>query len=443
MQRVHVVGGGLAGCEAAWQLASRGVDVVLYEMRPERQTPAHTTGLLGELVCSNSLKSEELSNASGLLKAEMRLMGSLVMQAAEAARVPGGSALAVDRTVFASFLTARIEQHPRVEVVRQEITELDPSDGQVTVVATGPLTSAQLAQSLKRLTGEEYLYFYDAAAPIVAAESLDMAKLFWGSRWGKGGDDYLNAPMTEVQYETFWRALVAAERYPLKDFEREVFFEACMPIEELAKRGRDTLAFGPLKPVGLMPPGWTDRPYAVVQLRIDNRERTLFNLVGFQTNLRWGEQDRVFRLIPGLENAEFVRYGVMHRNVYINSPSVLRDTGQMRSYPHILIAGQLSGVEGYLESAASGILTGINAWRLVNGQEPLSFPRETMLGALMSYISDQSKETLQPMHAAFGLLPPVAVRGGRRQRRQAQAERAIAALRGFLRDQGLLQQTCD
>lgn len=440
VDRVRIIGGGLAGCEAAWQLASRGVDVVLYEMRPERQTPAHSTDLLGELVCSNSLKSEELTNAAGLLKAEMRLLGSLIIHAADAARVPGGSALAVDRIEFASFLTSRIEQHPRVKVVRQEITELDPEDEQITIIATGPLTSTAFAQSLKELTGEEYLYFYDAAAPIVTAESLDMSKLFWGSRWGKGGDDYLNSAMTEEQYQAFWNALVSAEKHPIKDFEKEVFFEACMPVEELAKRGRDTLAFGPLKPVGLVPPGWTDRPYAVVQLRIDNRERTLLNLVGFQTNLRWGEQDRVFRMIPGLENAEFVRYGVMHKNVYINSPSVLRDTGQVRAYPHILIAGQLSGVEGYLESAASGILAGINAYRLVRNEEPLSLPCETMLGALMSYISDRSKEALQPMHASFGLLPSATARGGRKQKRQAQAEKALAKLGDHLRSHSLLQQ---
>lgn len=439
MDRVRIIGGGLAGCEAAWQLASRGIDVTLYEMRPMQLTPAHSTGFLGELVCSNSLKSEELTNGAGLLKAEMRLLGSLIMQAADASRVPGGAALVVDRTEFATYLTNHLEQHPRVTIVRQEVTDLDPSAEGVTVVASGPLTSPALAESLKRLTGEEYLYFYDAAAPIVTFESLDMSKLFWGSRWGKGDEDYLNAPMTEEQYDSFWRALVSAERHPLKEFEKEVFFEACMPIEELARRGRDTLAFGPLKPVGLVPPGWTSRPYAVVQLRIDNRDRTLFNLVGFQTNLKWGEQDRVFRMIPGLENAEFVRYGVMHRNVYINSPSLLKVTTQMRDYPNILIAGQLSGVEGYLESAASGILAGINASRLIQGQSALSLPTDTMLGALMSYICDESKETLQPMHASFGLLPPVTVRGGRKQRRQAQAERALDSLRSFLQEHGLVQ----
>lgn len=437
MGGVRIIGGGLAGSEAAWQLASRGIDVSLYEMRPGRMTPAHSTELLGELVCSNSLKSEELSNAGGLLKAEMRLMGSLIMQAAERAKVPAGAALAVDRTEFASFVTASLERHPRVRLIREEITEIDPSDDSVTIIATGPLTSTSLVSSVRALTGADYLYFYDAAAPIVSTESLDMSRLFWGSRWGKGESDYLNAPMTKEQYEAFWHALVTAERHSLKEFEQEIFFEACMPVEELAKRGKDTLAYGPLKPVGLMPPGWSSRPYAVVQLRIDNRERTLFNLVGFQTNLKWGEQDRVFRMIPGLENAEFVRYGVMHRNIYVNSPSVLLSTAQMRSYPHILIAGQLSGVEGYLESAASGILSGINASRLVSGQPAVSLPNTTMLGALMRYISDEEKQDFQPMHVSFGLLPPSNAKGGRKQKRQALARESLRTLGAFLREHDL------
>jgi methylenetetrahydrofolate--tRNA-(uracil-5-)-methyltransferase len=438
MGGVRIIGGGLAGSEAAWQLASRGIDVSLYEMRPGRMTPAHSTGLLSELVCSNSLKSEDLSNAAGLLKAEMRMMGSLTMQAADKARVPAGAALAVDRAEFATSVTAALEQHPRVHIFREEFADVDPSDDTVTIIATGPLTSESLISSIKALTGAEYLYFYDAAAPIVSAESLDMSRLFWGSRWGKGESDYLNAPMTKEEYEAFWHALVTAERHPLKQFEKEVFFEACMPVEELARRGKDTLAFGPLKPVGLMPPGWSNRPYAVVQLRIDNRERTLFNLVGFQTNLRWGEQDRVFRMIPGLENAEFVRYGVMHRNVYIDSPSVLLSTAQMRCYPHILIAGQLSGVEGYLESAASGILSGINASRLVRGQPAVSLPDTTMLGALMRYISDEGKQAFQPMHASFGLLPSSDVKGGRKQKRQAQATESLRTLGAFLSEHGLV-----
>jgi methylenetetrahydrofolate--tRNA-(uracil-5-)-methyltransferase len=402
MASVRVIGGGLAGSEAAWHLAEQGVDVDLYEMRPQTMTPAHSTGLLGELVCSNSLKSEDLSNAAGLLKAEMRLMGSLVMEAAEAARVPAGSALAVDRHEFAEFITARLQSHPRINLIRQEVTQLHPNDGLVTVVATGPLTSQPLSDFLMRLTGGEHLYFYDAAAPIVSADSLDMGKLFWGSRWGKGDADYLNAPMTEEEYDAFWQALVTAEGHELKEFEREVFFEGCMPVEVLASRGRHTLAFGPLKPVGLIPPGWSSRPYAVVQLRIDNRERTLFNLVGFQTNLKWGEQERVFRLIPGLERAEFVRYGVMHRNVYLNAPAVLKSTCEMRDYPGVFIAGQLSGVEGYLESSASGILAGMNAAKRVRGLEPVSLPEETVFGALMSYVTYEGKETLQPMHVSFG-----------------------------------------
>jgi len=437
MPKVRVIGGGLAGSEAAWHLAELGVDVDLYEMRPHNMTPAHSTGLLGELVCSNSLKSEELSNAAGLLKEEMRLMGSLVMEAAEAARVPAGSALAVDRHEFARFITERLENHPRVNLIRQEVTQLNPNDGLVTVVATGPLTSKSFSSVLQELTGGEHLYFYDAAAPIVSASSLDMSKLFWGSRYGKGDADYLNAPMTEEEYERFWQALVTAERHELKEFEREVFFEGCMPVEVLASRGRDTLAFGPLKPVGLTPPGWSGRPYAVVQLRIDNRERTLFNLVGFQTNLKWGEQERVFRLIPGLERAEFVRYGVMHRNVYLNAPAVLRSTCELRDHPGIFIAGQLSGVEGYLESSASGILAGMNAGRRVRGLEPFSLPEETVFGALMSYVSYEGKENLQPMHVSFGLLPSAAAKGGKKQKRLAQAERSLRVLATFLNEHDL------
>jgi methylenetetrahydrofolate--tRNA-(uracil-5-)-methyltransferase len=445
MASVRVIGGGLAGSEAAWHLAEQGVDVDLYEMRPQTMTPAHSTGLLGELVCSNSLKSEDLSNAAGLLKAEMRLMGSLVMEAAEAARVPAGSALAVDRHEFAEFITARLQSHPRINLIRQEVTQLHPNDGLVTVVATGPLTSQPLSDFLMRLTGGEHLYFYDAAAPIVSADSLDMGKLFWGSRWGKGDADYLNAPMTEEEYDAFWQALVTAEGHELKEFEREVFFEGCMPVEVLASRGRHTLAFGPLKPVGLIPPGWSSRPYAVVQLRIDNRERTLFNLVGFQTNLKWGEQERVFRLIPGLERAEFVRYGVMHRNVYLNAPAVLKSTCEMRDYPGVFIAGQLSGVEGYLESSASGILAGMNAAKRVRGLEPVSLPEETVFGALMSYVTYEGKETLQPMHVSFGLLPRADAKGGKKQKRLAQAERSLRVLRAFLKehDSGPSSRGCE
>lgn len=431
MTRIRVIGGGLAGSEAAWQAALLGAEVLLHEMRPHMTTPAHHTAYLAELVCSNSLKSEDPTTAAGLLKEELRLLDSIILAYAHRAQVPAGGALAVDRNQFAELVTEKIQTHPRITVVREEITSIDPHPDDVTVIASGPLTSPPLAAELQRLTGNEHLYFYDAAAPIVTRESLNMDRLFWGSRYGRGEADYLNAPMDEQQYLRFWEALVNAQRHELKEFEDESFFEGCMPIEVLAVRGKDTLAFGPLRPVGLNPPGWTKTPYAVVQLRIDNKERTLFNLVGFQTNLKWGEQERVFRLIPGLERAEFVRYGVMHRNIYIDSPRLLAPTAQLKAFPRLFVAGQLSGVEGYIESTASGALAGINAALLAQGVKPLQVPETTMLGALMAYITYREKRNFQPMNATFGLLPPLAERVPKKKRRQLLAKRALERMRSF------------
>ena len=429
--RVTVIGGGLAGSEAAWQVARRGVPVRLYEMRPVKTTPAHHTDRLAELVCSNSLRGAQLDQAPGLLKEEMRRLGSLIMAAADASAIPAGSALAVDREEFSRRVTEAIAQHPLIEVVRQEVTE-PPAEGPV-IIATGPLTSDALSAWIREFTGEEYLSFYDAAAPIVTYESLDLSKMYRASRYGKGsGDDYLNCPMTKEEYEAFWEALVHAERHVPHDFEQGLYFEGCLPIEEMARRGPDTLRFGPLKPVGLPDPRTGREPYAVVQLRRDNRYGTLYNMVGFQTSLKWGEQKRVFRMIPGLENAEFARYGVMHRNTFICSPKVLLPTMQTRRRPDLFFAGQITGVEGYIESAATGIVAGVNAARLVRGEEPVAFPPETAHGALTRYITEAHPEHFQPMNIAFGLLPPLErrVRDARR-RKLLMAERALAALEAF------------
>ncbi|MBX6377052.1 MAG: methylenetetrahydrofolate--tRNA-(uracil(54)-C(5))-methyltransferase (FADH(2)-oxidizing) TrmFO [Clostridia bacterium] len=435
---VVVVGGGLAGCEAAWHVAQAGLRVRLYEMRPVRQTEVHRTGDLAELVCSNSFRGASLEHAPGLLKEEMRRLGSLVMSVADRVAVPAGAALAVDREAFARGVTEAIETHPLVEVCREEVREI-PTE-RPCVVATGPLTSPPLAEALRAFTGERHLSFFDAAAPIVTLESVDMAKVFRASRYGRGDDDaYLNCPLDEGEYRRFWEALVTAEIHQPHDFEADLrFFEGCLPVEEMARRGYDTLRFGPMKPVGLVDPRTGRQPYAVVQLRQDNREGTLFNLVGFQTSLKWGEQRRVFRLIPGLENAEFVRYGVMHRNLFLCSPRLLLPTLQARRDPGLLFAGQMTGVEGYVESAATGIVAGINAARLATGREPLSFPVETAVGALCHYIATANPETFQPMNIAFGLLPPPdRPVHDRRRRRQRQAQRALAALAAFVEQQGL------
>ena len=441
---VTIVGGGLAGSEAAWQAAERGVRVALYEMRPHRMTPAHVSDRLAELVCSNSLGSDLPDRAGGLLKAELRRLGSLVLACADEARVPAGGALAVDRERFAAEVTRRIEAHPRIQVVREEVAAIPEGPA---VIATGPLTSDVLAQAIARLAGQEHLYFYDALAPIVAADSIDTSVAFRASRYGKGDADYVNCPMTEEEYVRFVEALVAAERFPLHGFEREAacsqeqarspeqerFFEGCLPVEVLAARGREALAFGPLRPVGLADPRTGKRPYAVVQLRQDNLAGTLYNMVGFQTNLRQREQERVFRLIPGLARAEFVRYGQMHRNTFINAPQLLEPTMGFRGRPGLFFAGQITGVEGYVGSVGSGWVAGVNAARLVWGQEALILPGTTMLGALCHYVSHADPAAFQPMKANFGLLPPLErpVRD-KRKRYAAYVARALADLEAYL-----------
>ncbi|MGO0122701.1 FADH(2)-oxidizing methylenetetrahydrofolate--tRNA-(uracil(54)-C(5))-methyltransferase TrmFO [Desulfothermobacter acidiphilus] len=431
--RVVVVGAGLAGAEAAWQIARRGVRVKLYEMRPYRMTPAHRSGYAGELVCSNSLRAEGRENAVGLLKEEMRLLGSLIMEAADAHRVPAGGSLAVDRERFAAHITAKLEAHPLIDLERTEVTALP--DHSPTIIATGPLTSPSLSAAIRELTGEDYLYFYDAVAPIVTLESINQERVFWSSRYNKGEPAYINCPMTQEEYERFFQELVAAERIPLKEFEQEIHFEGCMPIEVMAARGKETLLYGPLKPVGLIDPRTGQRPYAVVQLRQDNREGTLFNMVGFQTNLKWGEQNRVFRLIPGLEQAEFVRYGMMHRNTFLNAPLLLQPTLLCSRRPGLFFAGQITGVEGYVESAAAGLVAGINAARLVRGEELLVFPPVTAHGALLHYITTADPRYFQPMNINYGLFPPLEERvRDKRQRRLLLAARALAVLRDFIRE---------
>lgn len=405
---VTVIGAGLAGAEAAWQIVKRGVKVRLYEMRPEKQTPAHKSGDFAELVCSNSLRSAALENAVGLLKEEMRRLDSLIMSCADGTKVPAGGALAVDRNLFAGCVTEKLTGHPLVEIIRREIHEI-PADG-VVILATGPLTSEILSEAVRRFTGNDYLYFYDAVAPIVSAESINMDRVFRSSRYGKGDSAYLNCPFTREEYETFWDALVKAEKAPRKEFDREVHFEGCMPVETLAARGRDTLRYGPLKPVGLTDPRTNKGSHAVAQLRQENNEGSLFNLVGFQTSLKWSEQQKVFRLIPGLENAEFVRFGVMHRNTYINSPVLLDSTYQSKTRPGLFFAGQITGVEGYVESAASGLVAGINAARLAQGKEPFVFPPETAHGALAHYITSADPARFQPMNINFGLFPSPGVK---------------------------------
>jgi methylenetetrahydrofolate--tRNA-(uracil-5-)-methyltransferase len=429
MEVVKIVGGGLAGSEAAWQLAERGIKVKLYEMRPSKLTPAHHTGYFAELVCSNSLRSDRLENAAGLLKEELRRMGSLIIRCADDNRVPAGAALAVDREGFARQVTELILSHPNIEVVREEVEEIPKG---YTIIATGPLTSDKLSESIKGAIQANYLYFYDAAAPIVAAESIDRELIFKASRYGKGGNHYLNCPFTEEEYNRFWEQLVKAEVHPVKEFEKLKVFEGCMPIEVMAKRGKDTLLYGPLKPVGLIDPRTGKQPYAVAQLRQDNLEGTLYNLVGFQTNLKWGEQKRVFGMIPGLKNAEFVRYGVMHRNTYINSTKVLLPTLQLKTDAKLLFAGQITGVEGYIESTACGLVAGINMYKIVREQSPLIFPQQTAIGSLLHYITRPGVSSFQPMNVNFGLLPPLEKRiKNKLERNRMLSERALTALKKF------------
>jgi methylenetetrahydrofolate--tRNA-(uracil-5-)-methyltransferase len=443
---VTVVGGGLAGSEAAWQAARLGARVVIYEMRPGTMTPAHTTGALAELVCSNSLGSDLVGRAPGLLKEELRRLGSLIIAVADATKLPAGSALAVDREGFAATVTSRVEAHPGITVLRQEATEIPGTEGGPVILASGPLTSPPLAQAVQRLTGHDNLYFFDAIAPIVEAESIDMDIAFRASRYDRGEldeGDYINCPMTETEYDAFYAALIDAERIPLRAFENDTddaaraFFEGCLPVEVLASRGRQALAFGPLRPVGLVDPRTGRRPFAVVQLRQDDAAGTLYNLVGFQTNLKYGEQDRVLRMIPGLAKAEFVRYGSMHRNTYVNAPALLHPTLQVRERPRLFLAGQIAGLEGYAGNVAGGWLAGVNAARLLRGRAPLVLPRDTMTGALMHYITHASPQGFQPMKANFGLMPPLEGRvRGKRARGEAHAARALAALSTWLDEQG-------
>src|SRR5262245_43035516 len=463
---VRIVGGGLAGCEAAWQAASRGVAVLLYEMRPARATAVHKTDRLAELVCSNSFRGDKLDNAVGLLKEEMRRLDSIVMRAAEASRVPAGAALAVDRERFAETITAALNGHPRITISREEVTAIPPStERDPVIIATGPLTSEALSQDLARVVGSNHLYFYDAISPIVLAETIDRSKVFRASRWGRsisgarvpgatvpgavvpgaavpgasvpgtacgvddGEGDYLNCPMTRDEYERFYDALVTAESATVHDFDKERFFEGCLPIEVMAHRGPDTLRFGPMKPVGLVDPRSGREPYAAVQLRQDNLAGDHFSLVGFQTQIKWGDQARVLRMIPGLEQAEFVRFGMVHRNTYVNGPTVLAETWQVRTHPTLFFAGQMSGVEGYVESAASGLLAGINAAALAAGVPLSTPPRTTAIGALAYYVSHADPAHYEPSNITFGIIEPLA--GGpkhRAGRKAAIAERALADL---------------
>jgi len=408
VEKINVIGAGLAGSEAAWQIAQCGLPVRLYEMRPLKRSPAHHSDNFAELVCSNSLRSNLLTNAVGLLKEEMRAFNSLIIKNADFFSLPAGGALAVDREKYSQAITERIKNHPLIEVVHQEVTSI-PKDS-ITIIATGPLTSDEMAKQIQELLGEDYLYFYDAAAPIITKDSIDFTKVFYASRYEKGEAAYINCPMNKEEFNKFYQALVSGERSKVKDYEKEIFFEGCMPIEEMADRGEKTILFGPLKPVGLIDPRTKMKPYAVVQLRQDNQEGTLYNIVGFQTHLKWGEQKKVISLIPGLENAEIVRYGVMHRNTYINSPRVLLPTYQYRKNNKIFFAGQITGVEGYVESAASGLVAGINAALLYKNIDPVIFPKETVIGSMANYITTANQKYFQPMNANFGLLPELPIK---------------------------------
>ena len=429
-KKVIVIGAGLAGSEAAWQIAKRGVNVDLYEMRPKKITPAHKTQNFAELVCSNSLRANNITNAVGLLKEEMRRLDSLIIRCADATQVPAGGALAVDRDKFSEMITETIKNHPNINVIEEELTQIPKGDIPV-VVATGPLTSDALSQDIRTYTKQEGLYFYDAAAPIIEKDSIDMNKVYLKSRYDKGEAAYLNCPMTKDEFFNFYNALITAEAAPLKEFEKEIYFEGCMPFEEMAKRGEKTLLFGPMKPVGLEDPKTDKRPYAVVQLRQDNSEGTLYNIVGFQTHLKWGEQKRIINMIPGLENANIVRYGVMHRNTYLNSPQLLEKTYKLKEEKNIYFAGQMTGVEGYVESAASGIVAALNA--LYNQEDKqIIFPTETMIGAMANYIVDNTSKNFQPMNANFGIIKPLPERiKDKKEKYERYANRSLEILENF------------
>jgi len=424
LTKFNVIGAGLAGCEAAWQIAQRGGKVRLYEMKPRKKTPAHHLDTFAELVCSNSLRSNSLENAVGLLKEELRRMGSLIIHCADRTSVPAGGALAVDREAFSSLVTDMINKHANIEVIHEEVRVI-PQEG-ITIIATGPLTSDALSAEISKLVGSESLFFFDAAAPIVKKESIDMKKAFAASRYNKGSDDYINCPMNREEYTEFYNALISAETAEVKDFDKRLIFEGCMPVEVMAARGMDTLRFGPVKPVGIINPHTGTKPYAVVQLRQDNLEGTLYNMVGFQTRLKWSEQKRVFSMIPGLENAEFVRFGVMHRNTFINSPAVLMPTYRMRKYENIYFAGQITGVEGYVESTASGLSAGINAYAGACGRKAVVFPKATAIGAIANYISTSSIGDFQPIHINYGIIeqPKNRIRN-KRERNISISRRAI------------------
>lgn len=426
MKHVNVIGAGLAGSEAAWQIAQAGIQVHLYEMRPVKMTDAHHTEDFAELVCSNSLRGNSLANAVGVLKEEMRRLNSVVITSADETAVPAGGALAVDRHAFSGMVTKKVKEHPLVTVFSEEVTTIPEG---VTIVATGPLTSEPLAEAIKEFNGSNGFYFYDAAAPIIDKSTIDMDKVYLKSRYDKGEAAYLNCPMNKEEFEAFRDALLAAEVAPLKEFEQEKFFEGCMPIEVMAARGPKTMLFGPMKPVGLEDPKTDKRPYAVIQLRQDNAVASLYNIVGFQTHLKWGEQKRVFQMIPGLENAEIVRYGVMHRNSFMNSPELLEQTYQSKKRSDLFFAGQMTGVEGYVESAASGLLAGRNAVRLIKGEELITLPRETAMGSLAYYITHASGKNFQPMNVNFGLFPEMPERiKDKKTRYEAIANRALEAL---------------
>lgn len=430
MNKVHIIGAGLAGSEASWQLVRRGIPVIIHEMRPQKYTPAHKTAAFAELVCSNSLRAANVENAVGLLKEEMRLLDSLIMRSADKHQVPAGGALAVDREAFSQNITEVLTQHPLVEICTEEITDLEKLDG-IAIIASGPLTSEALSNNIQSLIQENYLHFFDAAAPIVTADSIDYNKVFRASRYDKGEADYLNCPFeTKEEYVAFREALVNSEKAELHDFDKKTFFEACMPIEEMAARGEDTMRFGPLKPVGLVNPATGKEAYAVVQLRQDNAAASLYNIVGFQTHLKWPEQKRVFGMIPGLEKAEFVRYGVMHRNTYLNSPQLLDHRFNLQKNNRFYFAGQMTGVEGYVESAASGLMVGRHVAARVSGEPEIEFPAVTAHGALAHYISNPAVENFQPMNVNFGLFPPLEKRiRNKREKNMALAQRAIEKIK--------------
>lgn len=427
---VNVIGGGLAGSEAAWQLAEKGINVLLYEMRPLSVSPAHQTDKFAELVCSNSLGADTLRSPGGILKAEMRKMKSLIMDCADRASVPAGNALAVDRQIFADLVTEKISSHPLIKIERKHCGSIPEGP---TIIATGPLTSPELSEQIRSLTGGEYLYFFDAVAPVVLVESVNMERAFWGGRYGRG-NDYLNCPMNEGEYGAFLEALLSADVSPRHEFEKDLrYFEGCLPIEVIASRGKDTLRFGPLKPVGLPDPSTGKEAFAVVQLRQDNREGTLYNMVGFQTNLKWGEQERVFRMIPALANVEFARLGVMHRNIYVNAPKVLDEYLRLKVRSDVFLAGQITGVEGYMESAAMGLVSGLNMAALKAGEEMLRWPRGTAIGSLLHYLSDADPESFRPMNINLGILPRLEKKIRKRPERcQAVADRAAAIMDDFI-----------